>query len=362
MKDFVDDNNPTAIFHAVKKLGAPDYVKSAHVIQPAELATVHEVGFADRTNRQFPVHTKAACWLSAAYYFGNQGDDPRIVETIKQAAAAHGIAEDVDALETEFAQIKQAAAEPISRHALTVDFGGAHGLDTQSFYPLNTRDDVYESASIIDRDLVDGRLPIDLAKAASRELVKAAREFGVPQDDISPRVYALGDDRLPDFDNLRFELGLRKRAGLNTEDYEMIVDGAEAEFKQGEYDDMLTCMDKWASLWLDLDASNDVRYGDQFMDPYTALYSGAKVAAVDALAQQSVFINDVLVPGAEVALLRENQIKAAFTPEAAQTILEMQDAYTKAPSSAGAEMTQKAASLAKEDQAELLNMLLNHGH
>ena len=358
MQDFVFDPNPTAVFHAVKELGTPEYVKSAHVLKPADLRDLPDQAFADSVGRRFPVHTKAACWLSAAQWFGNGGADARVTEAIKTAAAAHDVSDEIKAIIDLFASTKEASAPRESRHALTVDFQGAHGLEKQSFYPLDDAFAIVESSNAIDRDMRDGRLPREFAQVACRALVKAAREHAVDDDLLSPKVVGIGEERWPDFDNLRHELGRRKQAGVtNLDDYQAIVDGAEAEFRMAGYDDKLDCLDKWASLWLDMDAANDIRHGREYMDPFTALFSGEKLASIDDKAKSSVFIDDVMVPGPEIWLLSENRIKAAFSKEAAEIVLAAR-AMGTGTFDAGYHTTEKLATLDADDRKELLRLLL----
>lgn len=357
MQDFIDDPNPTAVFHAARELGAPEYVKSAHVLCRNDVAGLRDVAFADRARRMFPVHTKAACWLSAACWYGGSHTDSVVENSIKQAATAHGIEQDVSRLAELFAPIKSASSPLESTYALTVDFQGAHGLQKQSFYLLDDPVAITDSGWLIDRDISDGRLTREVAQVACRALVKAAREHNVDFNELPPRVTGIGEDRLPDFDNLRHEMERRKQAGITTDDYATVIEGAEAEYNASDWNDRATCLDKWASLWLDLDSLNGADHRT-FMDPFSALYSGEKLAAFEERANASVFVDDVLVPGVVFALLNENQVRARFNKEAAAKVLATRDLCASSEAY-GYEASSRVASLNSDERKELLQLLLD---
>jgi hypothetical protein len=363
LKDFVSDNNPTAIYHAARELGAPAYVKEANIIQPQDLAALAGVAFADPEERAFPIHTKAATWLSYVWAKGHECCS-KITDSIKAAGEVHGITEDLQNIDTLFTAAKQASEPETARFALHVDFGGHAGMAKRAFYPIHDIGSVLGSSELMMKDAAENRLPVDYFYLAARELVKAAREFGLHDYEIHPKVLLAGEERIPDFETARWEAGRRKKAGLSDEQvgvYQELVAGAELEYKASADADRHQCMNKWASLWADLDAVNAVPHGDM-LDPFQAFFSGTRVEDLDKQASQHVVIQDVLVPRMEFYTLTDNRIKAAFSKEAAELIFgvkAMLHGLSSHTLEGAKEASERLAGLSEEDQKELLRTLVN---
>ena len=196
--DFVKDQNPKPIYLADSLVGLPEYVKDASQIMPEDVKDLADAAFGNPGLREFPVHTKEATWLSAAYAMGSGQwqADLHLEQTIRKAAALHEIDADLQKLEDAFAAQHKQASTPESRFALSVDFGGAAGLGLQHFYAINDPYQICKSARDMTNDLADSRLRIEFFRPAAVELIKAARSFSMDLEDIHPQVRCVGEDRL----------------------------------------------------------------------------------------------------------------------------------------------------------------------
>lgn len=352
--DFVKDRNPFPIYQADRMVGLPDYVKQAAQISPGELDDMDSIAFADGAAREFPIHTKAATWLSAAYAAGTGLFDNPVVpghigERIKSAAAFHEITSDVDTLLAAFAShVKEAAAPEIS-YALSVDFGDHGGaLGVQNFYPLQDVYDIVKSARDMLNDLEGGRLPVNYFRDASQELVKAARAESVNFDDIHPRVLAAGDERLPDYEHALLCADLRKNAGVDDEGLELYKAAAlGAKHEPGE-------IARWVDLWLDLDSTYGVKYAQHQPNPYEAFFAGPQVPDLDKVASAVVVIESVMVPKAVIADLPEDAIRRNFSKEAADKITEAVKCAHADPAVA----SNLLEAITRDERKELLNLTL----
>jgi len=328
-KDFVGVNNPTAFYHADRVLGGlPQYVKEATVIEAGDLVDLAPTAFADPGRRMFPLHTKAACWLSMAHLLG-EGGDPELEAVLEKTAALHGIAEDIAALRGAFAPAKEASdAVAFEPHALEVDFGGEGGLGKTAIYPIGSAGGIVGSAKQMDRDLAEGRLRPHLFRKAAAALVQAAKEHDVTRDDIVNSVWDAGVVRLPDFDTAREVANMRKFAGLGDDDvalYADIVSGAEEEFgKAGSDEEGRACLDKWIELWDKLDAELGVKYARLTPEPHLAFFSGPEDEHIAKLAAEVVLLDGILVPKADLLAVPEAGWVKHLGKSAAAIVIEAQ--------------------------------------
>jgi len=376
--DFVSDHNPTAVFHAARELGAPDYVKEAKIIQPSDLVTLSDVAFADRANRLFPIHTKAAAWLSKAYLTGMESSHPELSASIDTAGGLLGISEDLAKIDDLFASAKSASVSAVTEQndqttekaafALTVNFGdpSAKGAqeDLRRFYPIHNFGSVLGSAELMMKDAHENRLPVDYFYLAARELVKAASEHGVPSDMIHDSITEAGDWRWPNFDTARWEADRRKSAGVSEDNMQMYTDlvaGAKSEFETAEGMDKTACIDKWASLWMDLDARNGITNYDNLLNPFQAFYSGTKLNDLDKRASMHFVVSDVMIPRVEMQSLSETSIEACFSKSAAEIIRDAKkDLEDHLHIEKSASASTKLSHLNEDDRKELLRLLISN--
>lgn len=325
LSDFVSDNNPTAVFHVDKKLGIPDYVKSASVITPEDVADLAPVAFAAPGVSKFPIFSKAATWFSAAYFYGNKMEDKDIEDRIKNASVVFGCADDVSQVKSLFSDLEKKASAPAVKYALTADFNGQFGRGVQNFYPISNYGEILGSSEMILKDASEGALPLEYFRTASVNLIKAANEHGVPVDELHDKLIAAGTLCTPDWEMAERGIEHRKQAGLSEDklqEYRDVVLGARAEFeKSGSVitEESIENNDRWVDIWCDLDRDYGIKYAG-IPTPYQSFYAGLSLAEFEKAASEHVFIGDVMVPREELMMLQPHTIDEHFTKEDASVI------------------------------------------
>lgn len=102
----------------------PEYVKSANVLTADDAAEIPANAFADSFNKKFAVDSKANCWCSALYFYGNQCNNlpasKQAEAKLLNAARIWGISEDVDVVKRAFEQ----QTIPVS-YAISFEYRGA---------------------------------------------------------------------------------------------------------------------------------------------------------------------------------------------------------------------------------------------
>lgn len=145
----------------------PEYVKSANVLTAEEAAGMSSDSFADPVSRNFPLNTKANCWCSAVYFYGNQCNKDRTSKqaevNIQRAAEIWGIADEVAKIKTAF---------EIQTIPVTYAMSFIHDGVTVNRCPDHTK----EAATTSAQWLYDNRLkfPIEAQKDAAVRLAGKA--------------------------------------------------------------------------------------------------------------------------------------------------------------------------------------------
>lgn len=348
--DFVKDQNPKPIYLADALIGLPDYVKTASQITPDDLVDLADVAFGVPSLREFPVHTKEATWLSAAYAMGagTWAADAHLEQTIRKAARLHEIEPDLQKLEDVFAAQHKQASAPAPRFALSVDFGDTAGLGLQHFYEINNACQISKAARDMVNDLSDGRLRIEFFQPAAVELVKAARNHSMDLEDIPMQIRSLGEERMPDFENAMKVAELRKSAGVPDDALELYKEaalGAQAEPDQ---------IPRWLDLWLDMDATYGVKYSSHQPDPFHAFFAGDLLSDVDKAASEMVLIHDVLIPASVLPAVTEVSVRQNFRKEAADKIAQAINCAVENP----AQASQIFEGLPSDTNKEFLQLVL----
>lgn len=305
--DYVSDQNPRALFYLVDTYELPEYVKSASLPEE-EIEKLPNHAFADVARREFPVHTKAAAWLSYAYAVtaGQTG----LLDRIKKASAVHQIENDLRALDEFLAKTHtKKASDRQPAHALTVKTASG---DVQKFYPLNSAYQVVESS----RQIMDDRykLPIEWLRDASKAVVKQAAVHSVDNLQIPDLIWNMGEDRVPDM-NLAMEVA-ETRAALfqhTPEVGEIYIDLVKA----ASVDE--SGIETVVQGFIELDALNGVDYRFN-VDPYRAFYSGPRVSEIEALAAGTVKVANVIVPMEEFVNKSEDFWKDILRHETASQL------------------------------------------
>lgn len=128
--------------------GLPEYINSEEI--DTDITRVPTSAFADKVNRDYPCHTKTACYISNARYWESaifdEQADKSIGEALIKFASVWGISEDIKknilSKVAESAKVTDVSELADSDFALTVNYNGKlHRL-----YPITDEDSVKVSA------------------------------------------------------------------------------------------------------------------------------------------------------------------------------------------------------------------------
>lgn len=325
--DFVMDQNPAVFAHLADQGLVPDYVMSSQRVTPEETAPLSVVAFADPFKRRFPCHTKAACWQSAAYFAGNNMHEQHIKDNIVKMAAAHDIADDVqavfDSFQSEFDKVaaKVYEAQPMQKYAMTIDFEGFQGRGVEEFYPLNSYSDVITASDDATRDFRIGSLPMDAMRKVACNIIDAAAEYDVPLEELTPEIRNMGVKKLPDPFAAGELIGIRKNAGVDMTPYlaAMAMLG-EAITKTASADAAIAMADDVAAQIVRMDNQNGIIYSNMMPNPYDIIFTGPSLEDMNKAAAQLVVIEGVRVPVADFLNLSDSVVDKTFSSRISEVI------------------------------------------
>jgi hypothetical protein len=315
--DFVSDQNPTSIHEALLESDCPAYIKSADPLEQAEVQGLAKNAFADQKNRLHPVHTKFACWMSAAYLFGGGNIEGPVVDELEKAASAHGITEDIESLrEFWMGHEKVASSHEDGFPKFAMRLETPEGV--KGYYPIHDGPSTVASSEYLQTVFDDNTLPIEYAREPAEQIMKAASRHSIPREDLSDVVLQLGERRLPSFMNAKSAAVLRGAVhGLSKEHrdvYMDLVDNAQQAWEEFDTDDArFEAVDKYASLMVEVDAQLGIKPSGVVESPFQAFYKGAALSDIDQLAKSHVSLSGALVPRQVFAGLTPDLIDAHFT-------------------------------------------------
>ncbi len=351
-QDFTTDEQLSFLVLLKEANALPEWL--AEVPEQADVENLPSVAFADSFARKLPIHNKEAAFLSAVSADVYDYPQHRSWQNrLKAACAAYGILEDVQkahaVLMPEHYHEKAASETPNFKWALTLV--PEVGAEPQYYYPINTRDEVEDSALKLARDMYQERLPETWFVEAAQNLVKAAAETELPVTLIPSSVLRLAEDRLPSPEYLNEQIERRtKQASLPPEAVEIYKEAARLALS-GEEDPLES-----AHLWEFADRRFGVRLTDTVCSPAAAFRSGARREDVEKLAAQIVKIADVHIPFTQVQLLPANLVAVTLPLKVASAVLAAQKA----------EDGFKAAAIMQEltepEQLQVLELLTECSH
>jgi hypothetical protein len=364
--DFVTDQNPDILIHLHEQDGlVPDYVSTSDVITEDDCESLMPNAFADPFSRQHPCHTKAACWLSAAYCAAKREDSPVITGNIEKFASMHGIEEDVQRVRQHFDSLFEKAAaatvaeeEPaVEKFAMVIDYNGANGRGEEGIYPLNTEWEIVGSSEQATRDYHNGMLPLPLFVKVAQAIMEESG--AVDPRDIDQEVRLYGTPRLPDPYGMETLVMMRKNAGVEPEPYLSLIQELQpAIVKSASVNDALEAAAQLAEGLFNLDLQNNISYGPNTQDPYRMLYTGPTVADMEKHAATTVNIMNVPVPVTDILNMSDKRVDQLFAAGAASVIKEAKAILEGAPAmEKSAAAAEKIATLNSTEQTIYLKEL-----
>ena len=312
--DHIKDQSGRHLLYLDTICAVPDYVKSASV-SAEETEQLGDHAFANPSTREFPLHTPAHVYLSHGYCKSAGVKQAAILNRIRAAATKFSISGDLDALDVAMSsQVKSAHVK--SACAVEIDFGpgeesaanvlvkqgGVHG-----FYPINTPFEIEESAVKLANH--KAQMPLSTFVAGCKAIYKAASVNNVAPQNLPRTVVAYGQDRMPSFEHLEFEAEQRMQLTGDTM-YGEISKSASANADKEP-------VESYRSLWYELDAIHDLKYGRSVPDPFIAFNTGMDKAAYEAELDTLAVIADSPVPLTAIAKVSDETLVRQFPKEAA---------------------------------------------
>lgn len=326
--DFIGQNNPNVQIYAAENGLIPDYVDEAPVITEEDIAQLDNTAFANPYARTYPCHTKVACVQSALWDAATNPGNELVTNNIKRAAAAHGVAEDVDKIYTFFSDAFQKAAapkpvaQPEPQYAITLadDAGRQTG-----FFETTYSQDVLNSAEEADRQYRAGNIGEPEFRKIATAIVEAAEQHALPVNELPRTIQVYGTDRLPD--PYGAEIVVRdfcKRSNVNPDPYMRGVNQLQQAMAQSDaIEDMIKMANMVADQMVQLNLHNGIVPKTQD-SPYTLLFSGPTRREMQKRAANTVYIMDVPVPAQAMLQLPATTIERRFAPQAAGVIKQAQ--------------------------------------
>ena len=169
--DFSHDENKTQFLAVCDIFGLPEYVKSAVAEEQEDLSTLQPSAFAGI--REYPVHTKAATWMSCAYFTMNEDQLHRnerefVKSRLEKCAKEWGV--DFSGIQKDYC-VATAVHEPVKYALVEKD----QSENEVKLCPIDTREDVRAAASW----LYDNRtkLPYSWRNKIAKAVINEAGDY-----------------------------------------------------------------------------------------------------------------------------------------------------------------------------------------
>lgn len=354
-QDFIEEY-PRALHVVHEKLAGtedwPDFINRDNYTAE-EVSGLPDKAFADQVERKFPIHEKAATFLSAVSYYGQCEPDSQLEVALEKAAKVHGISSNVAKVKEVLSGWEKVAEskndETLEKFAFSVNYGTDEEPDITNYLPLTNEAEIEDSSMELAKQAAANELPIEIARVAAQNIIKAAEAYDVPLTSLHESCRRIGGALSPDFEKAATLIEYRAQVpGMDdtgVEIYRDLVKGA------AEDPDRL---DAFIKLAIQTDIAYGVQYDDLHLDPYSVFYSGDAVADLKKMASQTVTINGVLVPRDVFCRIPGATVQMHFDPDVHEKIAAAQE---KAASSTD-QATGLLADLTSEESDALLDLAL----
>lgn len=327
----------------------PDYVKAASV-DPADIATLNRNQFADPAAREFPIDEPGHVFLSYGYLKAAKVSRPDLEAKVKRAAELFGILKDLDCVgEVEFAKAAstKAASTKETEYALSIDFTGHTKMaGVQTFYPVNSRIEVIDSARQVCNDR--SKLPPEAFIEACQNLVKAAAVHGCETRELPETVWDFGAERFVDYNHVQFHAARRT---------ELTGDDIYAEISKSAAEDLDRSVEEYVELWRRADRQNDIDGKPGVKDAHLIFFSGIDKAAFDKNTEDLVVLGGAAVPKQAIARVPDQELRKLFPAPLAEQLTSL---VKRAKNDSGIMLHETCKSFTPAVQQHMLKLVLKH--
>lgn len=364
--DFLNDKTAAILGYAFQNNLLPDFVKEASMPQTEDVEDLRLEAFAKPETREYPCHTKEATILSALYAAASAQEND-VKENIVKFASAYNILEDVNNVFNHFNTLLEKQASEmeeenayIEKFAMTLTDGEME----HNHYNISTKEDTLVSINHLNEDYSIGAIKPHLMRKLACSIVKAANSFDISSEYIPSIIKDYATEKLPDVAMAYNLVSLRKSAGVDTEEYENIIEKLASAISESDmtYDTLVKLADAAAEDIYVLDQVNNIEYSQEQPNPYEVLYNGPTMNQIEKFAAEHVRISDIPVPVVDFINISDNTINNSFSKQASELILQVkQDLQGELTVEKAAKAQESLNALSEDVRKVLLNTLVNTG-
>ena len=287
--DVITDNSKRGWIKVANSHEVPAYVNEYVALTKEAADTLEDQLFADPAKREYPIDSKPATWLAAAYFkeASDKGEYARksvtenyIKERIKEAAEIYGISEDVDAVFKGTA-VKVASAADNDENYCWIDGTG------RRMYPVFDKEGAAKAISYFEENRF--QYPLDMRIGIARNIIKKACDHNVEPSEVVMKEAGFG---VPNRVKLMEEI--LERAKISN-DPEVAIKFAKINesIANATTEELLENMDKLASVIDALDSANGLKahYNVKIMSPQETIYS-MTVKEASAAVEDSLVLSE----------------------------------------------------------------------
>jgi hypothetical protein len=283
--------------------------------------------YADPVHHIFPIHTKAATWISTLFFIDNKDNYPvktaaLIEKNLDNSARFHGIYKELQELKQEM--VKKANRDP-DKSLPNSDFALILELDdgtVERHYPLRNAKEVKTAASYLKR--FQGVMPYRERQKMAQRILDKANDYGAGLDDLedfTEKQAGYGVCAASDAANLlRNRASLMRRKGLSPEirdEYEKMAQTCLSHPEQARQRDNLV---KLASLIDGIDRIYGLHKEPELEKPEDVLFGVTVKCAEQFVSDHCVTITGNMYKIADLRKVALDDLRDVFGDEFADEV------------------------------------------
>lgn len=248
--------------------GLPSYVKEYSPDEVKEASALADSDFADPATREYAITSKAATWLSAAYFaYTNPGVRDSCFNKIARAARVYGIESDVVRAVKTVEAFMMSVPENVKTASDDVPGHSPEIRAAIRRYPIGDRVGVEKAASYF--DLVRRHYPREVRQALSAHIMRKAAAYGVDIDNLPPSLEREAGGGIPVRNEVMEAVNLRAGMAKSADHAMLLANVSRLISTVPEDGSILAVMEKVADVIHEFDLSEGLTqfYGNGLSTP-----------------------------------------------------------------------------------------------
>ena len=311
----------------------PSYVNNYTLPDKEAASKIPDTLFADPARRLFPIDSKEAVWLSAAYFAKNaealpydEVEQEYVSECIKAAAAVYGNEGDIGKI------MKVITDKPVEKQAESSDanYGwvmrSEDGTTVARKYPMFDKTGVYKAAQYFDE--YRQSYPIGIRRTISRNIMRKAAELDIAMGELKPSVLREAGFGIPRKDVLMEEIYERSHLAKDAESAILLANVNELIAGMGDTE-IGENLDKIAEVLeaFDSAAGLTMQYNKKILMPADFLFDVSLDKAAEAV-EDTVVLNRYCFSLNKLAELEPSVFEHVLGEDFAKSICKTADGKT----------------------------------